>query len=244
MLITRVVEPYEHYPVIRHVNDKNIATFGPWACVLHDMIKSARRNRRRWEQAAFDAAHAEGKTNMYDAEFPRARLAVARYRKDVKRLVMMLALEIAERDMANLDEEIIACFAKGKQHMQETIVRRLFAVPRGMRVDYDWEVHVHRLMADMQRANRLGIEHGFGNHRRTKWYVMTPEIIEQRQMAAQRRKRAEAARQVEIAARDALLARLREAGIAARERNCNHTEVIVNAKDLELLLEKALEKAS
>lgn len=227
-------EPYKYHPVIRHITNENVHKHGVWAVVIHTMIMNARRAMRRWEEAAFDAAHAAGAKGLDESDDPiavRTLSALRRYRRDVDRLEMMLALEVAKRDMAHLDDEIVSCFKKDTAHMEETIVRRLFK-SGPCSIDYGWTRFVQKRLARMRKAGRLATNYGFGREQ-TKWYVVTPKVIADRKAAKERRAKEEAKRKVRQAREKAVVAFLEEKGIRA---TAEYGQVTLNLKAMETLL--------
>lgn len=237
---TREHEPYKYHPVIRQITDANVHKHGAWAVVIHAMVLNARRMVDRWEQAAFAAAEAAGAGSLSESKDPeavRTYRTLTRYRRDVKRLEMMLALEVAGRDMAHLNREIVSCFDKnGGEHMQETIIRRLFKAGRYLDLDYDWKQYVQRRMERMRERGKLDYGWGFGRQQ-TKWYVVTPEVIAQRK-ASKRAQAKQAAEQKVCEARQAaVLAYLKAQGYGSAEApRYSSTEVTLSVDDLERLL--------
>lgn len=227
-------EPYKYQPVIRHITNENVHKHGVWAVVLHTMIMNARRAMRRWEEAAFDAAHAAGAKGLDESDDPiavRTCSALRRYRRDVDRLEMMLALEVAKRDMAHLDDEIVSCFRKDTAHMGETIVRRLFK-SGPCSIDYGWTRFVQTRLERMRKAGRLDTNYGFGREQ-TKWYVVTPEVIADRKAAKERRAKEEAKRKVRRAREKAVVEFLKAKGLSAQAK---YGQVTLSLEAMETLL--------
>ena len=231
-------EPYKYHPAIRSITSQNVDKKGPWARALHDMIDNARRAVTRWEQAAFDATKAACPDVNYpslgDGETEGAIRAVAtlrRYRRDVKRLEMMLGLEAAGRDMAHLDDEIAKCIDKNGSNMQETIIRRLF---KGGPCDihYDWKRTIERRMDRMRKAGRLDMSYGYGRQQ-TKWYVVTAEVVTQRKAEKVQAAKDEAARKVRRAREKAVVEFLATKGMKA---SAEYGRVKMSLKDVEKLL--------
>lgn len=214
----------------------------PWARVVQDMITNARKERRRWERAAFDAAKAANP----DVKYPslgdgmteaaiRTVGTLRRLSKDIKRLEMMLALEVAGRDMAHLNDEIVRCIDKNGANMQATIIRRLFQ--SGLcDIDYYWTEYIERRIEKMRKADRLGRIYGSGRTQ-TKWYVVTTEVIESRKAAKRCREKHAAAEAVRKSRQAAVVELLRSQGYeSAHPGDYDDSRVILSVTDMEKML--------
>jgi hypothetical protein len=230
---------YPYTPVLRHINAENVDALGPWARVIHDMVMNARRERSRWETAAFAAAEAEGAGNLSKATSPAATRAIRirrRLNKTIERLEMGLALEIAGRDLTHLGDEIVnSCFTKGKAHKAETLIGRLFKA-KGVHIEYEWNEYVQRVIQKAVKAGRLRTRSAERTYD-TMYYVVTPEIIAEEKKAAEERAKAKAKRAVKAARQKAVINMLKAQGYeSARPESYNHSKVTVSVSDLEKLL--------
>jgi hypothetical protein len=230
---------YPHTPVLRHINVESVDALGPWARVIHDMIMNAKRERSRWERAAFTAAEAEGVKNLSAATSPAAKRAIrtrSSLNKTIERLEMGLALEIAGRDLTHLGDEIVnSCFTKGKAHKAETLVNRLFKT-KGCYIGYEWVQYVERVISKLVKADRLRTRTAERTYD-TMYYVVTPEIIAEEKKAAEDRAKAKARRAVEKARQKAVIDMLKAQGYeSARAESYHHSKVTVSVSDLEKLL--------
>jgi len=231
---TTTPEPYKYHPALRKITDDNIHKYGEWAWVIHVMVMSARRSLARWEQAAFDATRAA----QPDVKHPslgggeteaavRTRAVLRRFRADVKRLEMMLALEVAGRDMAHLDDEIVKCIDNNGANMKATIIRRLFKAG-SCDIDYDWARAIERRLLRMQAAGRLDVV-----GRRTKWYVVTPQVLAEREAAKERRAKQAASEKVREAREAAVIEMMEAKGVKAK---AEYGRVEMKLADIEKLL--------
>lgn len=228
-MMTTTHSYYPYHPVLRNVSPASLSS---WGRVIHTMVLNARGQERRWEVAAFDAAHADGHQSLNSSTSPAAVHAyrtLVRYRTDIRRLEMMLALEVAKRDMADIEGEIAACIDKGG-NMKGTIIHRLFRAG-SCELDYHWFNYVDRVMSQMAKDDQICSQRSNAGHE--KWVVVTESVRQARELHNKRwqeRMARDADREVRV---KAVVKALKARGIVATGE---YGRVTLAVEDIEQLL--------
>jgi len=218
-----------NYTALKNVD---IHAAPPWAALMLGAIPRIEADAKRWRQAAHDVAVANGvgpNDSVCRPYFKRA----GRLDKRASMLAMGAALEIAGRDVANLDAEILSCFTKKGRHKSETIIRRLFKVSCWL--EYEWERTIEKRLRRLVNEGRLWTDYGRTSD--TLYLLPTPERVA-----------AEAAEKATHAKHDALV-KVRKARQAAvidllKSKGCesptkhryDDERVTMSVSDLEKLL--------
>jgi hypothetical protein len=116
------------------------------------------------------------------------RTQLRRMGRDVTELALATrAMQFGGRDLTNLQVEILRCFKKNGHHSAETIARRFFGVKGHRNPGYEAESWIEHLLEQLRKKGLVDYSYGTRSGGK-QWFVLTPEIKEQR--AADRKRRA------------------------------------------------------